>query len=447
MKFYTLDFDCNTPTVQQVNVPTNTDYKVGIKVRRNGEIQNLSPESVKLYTGETITVEPTDFNADKELATSIDALVVALLPASISADLGGKTINTVVPEVSYDNGATWGEVYVTTEFDHYFFVMDKSQGNYYYARLGLKNPKSKWELLDGTKTGVVGTSDTITMPTNPQAFLNTNSGQWSITQFPCIFRLVIKYGGYSYPVYIEPDADKTNGYVTFTLSSDDSASYTSEKIDIEKGYDVNAEEYNISSNNTGANLTATLLSVDLGQYAGTEVFAKDMQIAFNNASQTVLTKNDLLSTLVHYWDVPDELQYGQYSLKPIVVKANGDSIYSIQRGATFNMYINDLGWDINKPAFLYNLPGSDKVEFRESFTIEEGDVLQMPNVAVRKGRTAGVMFKFTSGTPFSAKFDLNTNIFKSQQGDIAESINNASTAKLTGVYADGTEFDYNIVIA
>lgn len=50
MKFYTLDFDCNAPMTQQVNVPTNTDYKVGIKVKRNGEIQNLGPSSVKLGT-------------------------------------------------------------------------------------------------------------------------------------------------------------------------------------------------------------------------------------------------------------------------------------------------------------------------------------------------------------------------------------------------------------
>lgn len=246
---------------------------------------------------------------------------------------------------------------------------------------------------------------------------------------------------------LSADADKTNGYVTFTLSAGDNASYTQETLSVDKGYDVNAEEYNISSNNTGANLTATLLSVDISEYAGAEVFAKDVQIAFNNASTTVLTKNDLLSTLVPYWEVPEEVKYGQYAMKPIVAKANGDAIYSIQRGATFNMYINDLGWDINKPAFLYQPAGGEDVppEFRESFTIEEGDVLQMPNVAVRKGRTAGVMFKFTSGTPFSAKFDLNTNIFKSQQGDLAD-INFDNTINIAGTLSDDTEFSYNVLV-
>ena len=50
MKIYTLDFDCNQPTAQQVNVPTNTYYKLGIKVKRNGAYQNLKPAEVTLGT-------------------------------------------------------------------------------------------------------------------------------------------------------------------------------------------------------------------------------------------------------------------------------------------------------------------------------------------------------------------------------------------------------------
>ncbi len=38
MKLYTLTYDCNNPVVQQINVPTNTDYKVGVKVIRDGQI-------------------------------------------------------------------------------------------------------------------------------------------------------------------------------------------------------------------------------------------------------------------------------------------------------------------------------------------------------------------------------------------------------------------------
>lgn len=48
MNFYTLTYDANLPTTQQINVPTNTDYKVGVKVRRNGELLDLDPEDVTL---------------------------------------------------------------------------------------------------------------------------------------------------------------------------------------------------------------------------------------------------------------------------------------------------------------------------------------------------------------------------------------------------------------
>ena len=48
MKLYTLEYNANKPTPQQINVPTNTDYKVGVKIIRDGEPQRFSPEDVTL---------------------------------------------------------------------------------------------------------------------------------------------------------------------------------------------------------------------------------------------------------------------------------------------------------------------------------------------------------------------------------------------------------------
>lgn len=50
MNFYTLTYDANLPTAQQINVPTNTDYKVGVKARSNGELLDLDPADVTLGT-------------------------------------------------------------------------------------------------------------------------------------------------------------------------------------------------------------------------------------------------------------------------------------------------------------------------------------------------------------------------------------------------------------
>lgn len=57
MRINTLTFDANLPTTQQVNVPTNTDYKIGMKVKRDGEVQQLGPDEITIYTGETTAVE------------------------------------------------------------------------------------------------------------------------------------------------------------------------------------------------------------------------------------------------------------------------------------------------------------------------------------------------------------------------------------------------------
>lgn len=48
MKLYTLAYSANTPTRQQVNVPTNTDYMVGVKIEKNGRLLDLSPSDVTL---------------------------------------------------------------------------------------------------------------------------------------------------------------------------------------------------------------------------------------------------------------------------------------------------------------------------------------------------------------------------------------------------------------
>lgn len=48
MKLYTVTYDCNTPTVQRLNIPTNTDYKVGVKIVKNGEVLDIDPEDMTL---------------------------------------------------------------------------------------------------------------------------------------------------------------------------------------------------------------------------------------------------------------------------------------------------------------------------------------------------------------------------------------------------------------
>ena len=64
MNFYTLEYDCNTPTVQQINVPTNSDYKIGMKVKRNGSVQSIKPSEFTITgtDGTTLSADPEKTN-------------------------------------------------------------------------------------------------------------------------------------------------------------------------------------------------------------------------------------------------------------------------------------------------------------------------------------------------------------------------------------------------
>lgn len=59
MNFTTIEYDCNTPTVQQINIPTNTDYMVGIKVKKDGQDINLQPSQLSV---ENYTIDDTKTN-------------------------------------------------------------------------------------------------------------------------------------------------------------------------------------------------------------------------------------------------------------------------------------------------------------------------------------------------------------------------------------------------
>lgn len=61
MKLYTIDYDCNLPVTQQVNVATNTDAKIGIKVKKDGEYINLDGSTLSVVTPSTT------ISADAEL--------------------------------------------------------------------------------------------------------------------------------------------------------------------------------------------------------------------------------------------------------------------------------------------------------------------------------------------------------------------------------------------
>lgn len=187
----------------------------------------------------------------------------------------------------------------------------------------------------------------------------------------------------------------------------------------------------------------------MSDFVGQTLKPEDINYAALGASRAALTVDDIEGNFGPYWR-DNDASTAAVQFKPFIEDKDGNTkMWLIVSKAIREHYCNALGWPLDKPGFFITDP-SDPTQYAivETYTVQEGDKLVMgKGLVVSNDRYYGGKISITAGTPFSANFKLNTNIFKSQQGDKAESINDASTAKLTGVYSDGTEFDYDIVIA
>ena len=256
MNFYTLTYDADLPAVQLVNVPTNTDYKVGMKVKRNGEVQQLGPDEFTIYTGE-MAKEPDDTLGPTEISSLAKSITLSSLTWSQSISIGTATsaelsayqgrklkAENLVCEYSTDNGATWHTITEMTR--HQTADADVT----HYPEIIADNAYSnlvKWQLIDGkchdTWTGKVVDEITIgkfqqmeTVTTDEYwpakfSFATGRAGSSSTpaqdtsvyfggftpsSANPVTTRVSIVIDGKTYPITIPTDAEKTNGYVTFT---------------------------------------------------------------------------------------------------------------------------------------------------------------------------------------------------------------------------------------
>ena len=305
MKFYTLNYNCNVPTTQQINVPTNTDYKVGIKVTRNGKEQNLKPAEVKLYTG--------------------------------------------------------------------------------------------------------------------------NSTE-----------------------YISPDDELTNGYMTFTRSTEDEAFGEADVIDIKHAQDstVEIQKY---TNDTGAQTTLPLLSctaADLG-LTGKTIYPDMTKMAAIFGQNAQPTDAELRAAADTYWDWTFRTDTTSAIFRTsTMISGSKGTIYSITgdpQGVAYKQaLINEGKWDGVTPIFFFAPTGSQYLTAIYDYTFDGSETIAYKNVKTAAGKSKGGYLEFDYDQPFDAKFKLTTNVYKSQQGDI-NPVSATGSVILEGEYSDGTEFNYDLV--
>ena len=112
MRLYTLDYDCNLPVTQQVNVATNTDAKIGIKVKKDGEYINLDGSTLSVVTPEMITPEPVDVTGNsRHIVSQLESFVTMTCP--LSAVVGDDVKATSLNFEKSEDDSTWLSAAVT----------------------------------------------------------------------------------------------------------------------------------------------------------------------------------------------------------------------------------------------------------------------------------------------------------------------------------------------
>ena len=184
---------------------------------------------------------------------------------------------------------------------------------------------------------------------------------------------------------------------------------------------------------------------DLG-LAGKTINADNFYGAVLRNTDAAPTEADILSAMEN----PFYSEGGAWQNRYIVTKSNGGYIITMT-GVTRTMYLDyakEQGWwkESDGAIFFYVPAPSAQWIPAKTYTFNADDIITIGwgKLAVGKYATGAIQLNF--GTPFDAKFQLMTNTFKSQQGDLAAGIATNKTVAFAGEYADGTEFSYDILV-
>ena len=245
---------------------------------------------------------------------------------------------------------------------------------------------------------------------------------------------------------LSADEDDVNGYTTFTLSAGDNASYTQEVLDIKHAQDA-ALEKSYVYNDTGATMNEAypMEGYSVSALAGKTITPYTFSIYAKTNLSALPTDSELVALVEPYATT----NLVGLNMKTII---SGDQgvIYSFT-GATRNMYLQsfiDAGaWKAEDGVpFFFAPTGSQTFSPIKEYTFDGSETLSYGKYKLMAGKYVVAANFFAFDEPFDAKFKLNINEFKSQQGDIGELGKMANTVSIAGTLSDSTPFDYNVVI-
>lgn len=216
---------------------------------------------------------------------------------------------------------------------------------------------------------------------------------------------------------LSADADKTNGYVTITKASGDEATFKQYGVRIDKGYDFDdyVKQTGFMTDTFPKNFPNATTAESLG--IANQILTVD-NFKWGYAKSTTEVDVDDISR----WDtVKTNVVAG------FVIFKNGTTPAVWVSGGKLGTYVDGQSVQV------------DEVEIQPQWVLTYGS-------SGLRGTTNNyyvIAYDFQLGTPFSADFKLNINEFKSQSGDIAETLADGSSVKVDGTYADGTTFSFD----
>ena len=279
--------------------------------------------------------------------------------------------------------------------------------------------------------------------------INTVASNWNITSFPCLVRIGCSWGGYEERVTYPVDTEKTNGYVTITKASGDEATFKQYGVHINHGYEYNdiwkiTGQFGATNTTPPANeskpsaeeLGIVGVTIDGEQFANTA-----MIISWSNANTPAPANPD-------DWGNWSFFDASRYTTAPYPIGYEGDvGVYLVKA----NPNTAPVGYELPDGTviqegynFLRYVPGAPSYTHASTtWTMTKDSYIYHRPAKFRANYYFGTAMKFQLGTPFSADFKLNINEFKSQSGDIAETLADGTSVKVDGTYADGTTFSFD----
>lgn len=263
-------------------------------------------------------------------------------------------------------------------------------------------------------------------------------------------RLVIKYGGKTISLYISPDAELKNGYMTFTRSTGDEAFGEADIIDIQHAQD-SASQFQVNYNDTGAQITHPPISAAVpSDFVGKTITPQTLMLCYTAASDARPVESDVALSAKSYWDIQFESSRDYLSWSACeFIKGDKGSIWTMRNdpiGQQYRQSMKDEGkWDGSTPFFFFAPTGTGYFTAIFDYTFDGSEVFQLKNRNLAAGKYDSGYVAATFDDPFDVKFKLTTNAFKSQQGDTTD-IRTDKSVNIAGVYMDDTEFNFNAII-